>query len=471
VYKIFSRKTPFIEESNSVNRRTEFTFSVVFLTIGIVYGAWLLAFWPGFLGEDSLAVLLEIENDGTFHSGKPVFWYYFVKILAGPNELVEIPIAVQIIILAVIFSRILTWCLMQKMTKIFIFGLIFICLAPNMIYYGALLYSDGIYSACVTGLMFEFWLIARRRRIEITSLIILAIALPFAGFARANGIIFIVGVIPLLFLLGKAERCKLLLVSLAWCSVMVAANKAHKPIGIGVLFPMAIFETVNFLRPHPMGLWRELPRVSKETVAILTKDQPVEKIVEFYDPDYWDTLSLKAGGPAFLSLNKKERSKIVSEFYRYNIWQNIPAFLGSRVNVFMVSALSAGSIASLDYSPVIIGRSKSKSEYRKFGMVATESFLTTVFALTNAFRWILASPLLGAFLTIWLAARSLRTIDLPSLIVAVPLVIHLAGIFFFSIAGEYRYLLPYFVAPLVLLPMMEMQRRDTNAEHVLRDMR
>jgi hypothetical protein len=460
---VFAQRTPFIEEKHPSPRREALTFLLVFTTVVIIYGTWFVAFWPGFLGEDSLAVFLEIENDGTFHSGKPVFWYYFIKILSGPNELVEIPIAVQMLVSAVVFSRILSWCLVQKMQRIFIFGLFLICLAPNMLFFVGLLYADGIYAVCVVGLLFEFWLVSQRRRITPASLVVLLLVFPFAVFARANGMVFLATVVPLIFTLSNTDRCKLIALSIIWCGVVFVETHAHKPRTHSVVFPMALFETVNFLRPHPMNLWQESPRVSEATKNIITKWQPLEKVLEYYDPDYWDTLVYKPGGPDFFRFDRNDRKKITAEFFRYNLWHNLPAFLGSRVNIFMVSTLAGGGFPSLEGSKYYISRIKSQSQFRLMGMSSLESILTKIYNFSFSYRWLLWSPLLGVFLTISALLRGWRHRDISILIVAVPLVIQLVGIFFFSIAGEYRYLLPYFTSPLLLLPVLEMQRRQAVA--------
>lgn len=60
----------------------------------------------------------------------------------------------------------------------------------------------------------------------------------------------------------------------------------------------------------------------------------------------------------------------------------------------------------------------------------------------------------------WLIKSGWQRRDVPTLLVTVPMLVQLGGIFFFSIAGEYRYLLPYFVLPLVLLPVLATQRRQ-----------
>lgn len=54
------------------------------------------------------------------------------------------------------------------------------------------------------------------------------------------------------------------------------------------------------------------------------------------------------------------------------------------------------------------------------------------------------------FSTLLMAWRGRRTVEF---IVLLPMAIQFGGIFLFSSAGEYRYLLPFFVLPLLLFPI------------------
>lgn len=459
-----STADPFpFERTRTGPRQTTQPFLLVWLLICAVYGLWLLTFWPGVLGEDSLAVMLEIESNGAFQSGKPILWYYFVKLLSGSAGLVEVPIATQMLIASLVFSRILAWCWLQRMTKVFIFGLVFICLAPHMIFFIGVLYSDAIFTVGVTGLLFEVWLVANRRRITTASLVMIGITLPFAVFGRSNGVVLLLALLPLLAILRNADRLKLGAVTLAWCTVIYAGNESHQTNKHGVLFPLALFETVNFLQPHPMGLWRTSPRVSDRTIQVLTRYQPLDKILDYYDPDYWDPLVYNGNGPFLLRLTPREQKRIVKEFFRYNLWQNIPDFLGSRVNIFLVSTLAEGGFPALEYSFHVLPKTQSQSEFRKMKMERVEPFFRALHEFSFACRWVLWTPLLGIGLMFWLLKSGWQRRDFPALLVTVPMAIQLGGIFFFSIAGEYRYLLPYFVLPLVLLPMLTAQRRQPAA--------
>lgn len=45
-------------------------FLALFLLLFCAYSLWLITFWPGVLGEDSVAILLEAHNPDAFRSGR-----------------------------------------------------------------------------------------------------------------------------------------------------------------------------------------------------------------------------------------------------------------------------------------------------------------------------------------------------------------------------------------------------------------
>jgi len=436
----------------SVGSPDPFIYALALLVVA--YAIWLLTFWPGILGEDSLAILLEVQTNGKLTSGKPVFWYFFVKTFFEPTGLVEVPIGVQLLLSAVVFARILGWCWAHGLRKTFAFLLVFVCLAPHMIFYIGSLNPDAIFAVAASGLLFELWLIARTRKLSRVSLLMCLIVLPFAVFSRANGIVFLGAVLYAAALLGTADRIKLLAAAISWCTIVVTGQISHNVRTHDALYPLALFETVNFLQPRPMNLWRERPRVSEETIQTLTRYQPIQKIIENYDRDYWDPLIYKPDGPQLQSLSRADMQIIVNQFFRYNLWQNLPAFLSSRVNIFMVSALAQGGLVSVEYAPHVLAQIRSESQFRRFHLTTLESVLISVHAFSEKYRWLLWTPWLGIALLFIMVRRGLSTKSRPMLIVAIPMAVQLLAIFALSIAGEYRYLLPFFTLPLVALPAL-----------------
>ncbi len=399
-------------------------------------------------------MLLEVQSDGAIPSGKPSFWYYYVKALVGSTGLVEVAIGFQLLLSALVFSRILGWCWQHGLKKTFFFLLIFICLAPHMINFIGALYTDGTFAVAASGLLFELWLVAQTRRLSPVSLLVCAILLPFAVFFRPNGLVFLAPVLYVAALLNGSDRAKLLGVSLTWCVLAFAGVKLHDTRSHGAVYPLALFETVNFLQPRPMNLWQGWKRVSDPTVEVLTRHQTLANILQHYDRDYWDPLIYAPDGPHLDDLNEADKNTVVTEFFRYNLWQNLPAFLGSRVNIFMVSALAQGGLVSTDYAPYVLSQVKTNSRFRPFHLTALESALTSLYAFSERKRLLLWTPFLGIVLLFKLGHRGWRERSKPMLLVAIPMTIQLLAIFAFSIAGEYRYLLPFFTLPLVALPAL-----------------
>ena len=85
--------------------------------------------------------------------------------------------------------------------------------------------------------------------------------------------------------------------------------------------------------------------------------------------------------------------------------------------------------------------------------------LLPLYHWSHSVGWGLWSPLVGIALAAALALRGWQRRDWLLVLLVAPLALQLAGIFFFSIAGEYRYLLPFFTATAALLPMFAFERR------------
>jgi hypothetical protein len=427
----------------------------------VVYGAYLLAYWPGILGEDSYAILREVDTQREQQSGKPIFWYLFVKLFYEPWHLVEVPIGVQMGIAAVLQGRILSWLWTHDMRKSFFFCLVFVSLSPHLMFMVGSLYSDGIFAVSMAALLFELWLAARTRRFGALSMWVVFLAMPFAVFSRPNGIANLVPVLCILLVLPWRSRWMLLAVTLFWSGLAgYGASKHEYQRPIGTAFPLALHETVNFMQRHPMYYFVETRPVTRATEEVLAAHSPLELIQQYYDRDYWDPLVFFPGGPDFLAMSAENKAIITREFYRHNLWNNFPAFMSSRVNIFLVAALGKGLFPHPDYTEAVIGKTKAESEYRKFKLDGFRHFVMSLQVAQYHWRWLLWTPFIGIALALWLVARGWRHRDLATTAIAGIYVVQLGAIFIFSIAGEYRYLLCFFTAPLVLLPLANIARQD-----------
>lgn len=432
--------------------------------LALVYGSWLLAFWPGVLGEDSLAVLLEIEHPDDRHSGKPALWYWFVRLCYEGTRRVEVPIAVLMVLAILVFARILAWYWQHGLRKSGVALFILICVTPHMVYFSGTLYPDGYYAIAVAGLLFELWFAVKVGRMSAAGLLVTAVTLPFAAFARPNGIIFLVPIAVALLWVDRRSRVWMSVILATSLGLNIAAVEMRRDVpGHGALFPLVIFETANFLQPRPMNIWTTEPRVLPETVALLQQRGIYDQVVRYYDPDYWDPLVFNPQGPRVMGLPKKDQKVLVHQFLTYNLWHNIPKFVGSRVNVMLTSALAQGGLPAHSYAEHVLAQLESRSRFRIHGWEPLTVALFQLHEQSYKWRWLLWTPFIGIAMTFWALATGWRRRDRALLLVGIPMCIQFVAIMLFSIAGEYRYLLPFFTLPLAMIPAYVGLRSEVNS--------
>ncbi|CAN7577623.1 hypothetical protein LJR129_004197 [Acidovorax sp. LjRoot129] len=451
-------------------------FLVLLLLLVGVYGAWLATFWPGVLGEDSVAVLLEVQNPEAFRSGKTVVWYYFVKLLYGTTARVEAPVIASLLICAALLARMLAWYWEHRLYKVFWFALFAIALAPHMIYFMGSLYPDGLFAVASAAMLFEVWLCVKRRTASTASLSVLALALPFAVFVRPNGLILLVPVALGAFWMEGRGRVWWVAITVCWCAIVSIGNQLHRTTTQETQFPLAAFETAGFLQKRAMNeLWKlyphmndpwvlAAPKVSQPSIEALSRQHSLEKIQQYRDPVYWDMLVFHPEGPQVGGLSTEDKRIVVREFWTYNLWHNLPDFVASRVNVFLSAALAQGGFPSLSYASNVLPRVSSESTYRIFQLEEAEHWSHKIHAKSYRWRWVLWTPWLGFALLLWAAGRCIRCIDVPVLLIVFPMILQWGGVFFFSIAGEYRYLLPFFTLPLALLPAISSATKNAGLD-------
>jgi hypothetical protein len=132
--------------------------------------------------------------------------------------------------------------------------------------------------------------------------------------------------------------------------------------------------------------------------------------------------------------------------------------MGSRVNIFLVSALAQGGEVGLDYSFYVLPQTHAISKHRELSIAQLTKAANYFLDITYPYRWIFWTPLLGVGLLLLFARQAWRDRAPSHICIALTMLIQLLAIFFFSIAGEYRYLLPFFTLPMAILPILSYGR-------------
>lgn len=445
-----------IASANASDSRVRLGVALVLL---LNYGIWLLAFWPGILGEDSLSVMLEVDGHQGHLSGKPLAWVLFIRGLYGGTGHTEVAVAVQVLLMALMMSRILAWVWAQGLHKSAVALAVLVCLAPHMSFFATTLYPDALFAVATVAFLFECWRVAQTRTLTVQSALVLFFVFPLAVFLRANGMASLLGLLVAGAHLKNRQRFWLLAMAVMWLAAHAVATTQVRGNPQSALFPLVLHETVNFVQPRPSNLWANRQPVRESTLQVLTARSDLATVQRFYDRDYWDPLIFHPDGPRLGALSEAERDVLIRDFFEHNLWVNLPAFFSSRVNIFLSASLGHGGFPDVGYSRYVLPRTQAESRFRLPISSHLEPFARASMELSFAYRYLLWSPLWGMVLLVLVGRQALVERQHAHWAVVVPMAAQLGGIVLFSTAAEYRYLLPLFLAPLCLWPMWLMGRR------------
>lgn len=451
-----------VREESSTNRAYK-SFFLIFSLISLVYGIWLYSNWPGNLGNDSMAALMEAtDKTGQISSGKTAVWIGFIKLILALNNNIGAITTTQMLISAFVFSRIIHYIYRNHgiLRSAIIFT--FFAVTPHILNFSGTIYPDGLFSVCGVGLVFEIWICLKRSKVTRFSAFFIFLCLPFAIFARSNGAILLIPYIYLLFNIERRSRLIIASIGIFWTltSIFLSLHQNGKP--QEAIYPLVIFETANFVQPHPFSVAFGLPAydVSGPTVEVLEKYGGIQKFNEWYDRDYWDSLVHQPDSPNVLAISLDDQQILIKEFLSYNLWHNIPAFLSSRVNVFIVSAFAEGHFPTAETKSYVLNNFKNNYSELSPSLFFTK-WTTTFNSISWKYRFLLWSPFFGIAMLAAATVMSWKRMKIDYLVIHASLVLQLIAIFLFSSAGEYRYLLTYFLLPIVLYPMICDLRRGT----------
>ncbi|HOB66125.1 hypothetical protein [Ottowia sp.] len=427
-----------------------------------VYFAWYLGVWPGPLGQDGYSLIANINQGVPRYTGKDPAWLLYALATYGATQRVEALMLPLILFQGIILSRIIGWTYINHYKKTAIFLIVFVACTPHILNFSTSAYPDAIFSLAFVGLLFEVWLSSRQEKISALGLFYLFFLFPIACFFKGNGVIALLPVIYLAIHFKGALRWGILAIILFWtAAIQIGAKIYDLGGGHGAVKPLILFETINFMQSRPMNLWETRHMVTDRTKEIMYRYVTQEDIDRLYDRDYWDTFWHQNQDRVMLrNMTKTDERRLRADFLKYNVWRNIPAFASSRVNIFLASMLGQGGMVGPDDARHTLSNKPgsrldaTKSEYNPLNLTAYPKLLNQVYEFSYDWRFLLWTPMLGLFLIFICTKQSIRKHDRAAFIISAALLIQLMGIFIFSIAAEYRYILIIFYAPLILSPII-----------------
>ena len=426
----------------------------------ISHTAWYLGVWPGPMGQDGYSLIANINQGGAKYTEKDPGWLLYALATYGITNRLEGLVIPSILVHIAIFTRIIGWTYLQGYKKTAIFGLIFIASAPHILNFETSLYPDSLFSLAFIGVLFEIWICLKDGKLNPYSIIALTILTPAAAFFKGNGILIFAPLIYLALKLNKPSRLAIISMAIAWTFVIHVGGKINDlGKGHGALQPLILFETINFMQSKPMNLWETRHMVTDRTKEILYQYISQPDIDYLFDRDYWDTLwHQNQDRVKFRHMPKDDRRALRKEFFSYNVWRNIPAFTSSRVNIFLASAFAQGGMVGPGDAKHGLDKVETKSTHNTFNLEFLPAATVNLFDISYHLRFLLWSPLLGIFLIIYCLNKSIQQRNANDICITLTLFAQMAGIFTFSIAAEYRYMLILFYAPLILLPLLYSQK-------------
>jgi hypothetical protein len=412
------------------------------------------------MGQDGFSLIANINQGVPKYTGKDPAWLLYALATYGLTNRLEAIVIPSIILHVIIFTRMLSWIYFQGHKKTVFFCLVFISCTPHILNFETSLYPDSIFNLAFIGLLFEIWLSLKIKRPSTYSTISLLILFPIAAFFKGNGILILAPIFYLAYKLNKNDRRLLILMTIVWTLAIQIGGKVNDlGKGHGVFQPLILFETINFMQSKPMKLWETQHMVTDKTKKIIYQYISQENIDGLFDRDYWDTLwHQNPDKVKFRSMTKEDREDLQKEFFKYNLWRNIPAFTSSRVNIFLATAFAQGGMVGPSDAKNGLNNVSTKSKYNLFGFDYLGGVITNIFDESYGLRFILWSPLLGIFLIIRCSMLSIQQKNLDDIVIAATLAAEMMAIFAFSIAAEYRYMLIIFYSPLLLLPLLYSQK-------------
>ena len=384
---------------------------------------------------------------GNLTDQKPFLYARFIQLFSLGGRWIPAAIVAQILVAAGAFARML--CLLGR-TRMPTAGLacyLILLLNPYVAMMLTYVQNDPLFSVAVAALTCEAAYAARRREANWPTLLVFGLYTPMALLFRENGKVFMAMLWAVIAITAPTIRRRTLLASAA--GVAAVASGA---IGVDftlsqrhlIVYPMVIHEVVNVARPvfeEPLGT-----RLSPEIRASIGEER-LAQAVEWYSPDHWDSIAFVPGGPKLLDLDTAAKGRIVTAFLRHDLWTNLPAVLGHRVQLFLTAATAGRPIETHGLPRASLEALHISGAPRR----ARERRRTTVgrlYQFTVRNRALLWSPLPGAALVVALCAEGLVRRDRIAVGIGVLLATQAALVALFAPAAEFRYLfLLYLAAP------------------------
>jgi len=422
-------------------------FAGIFVLLCAYYLLWYAHFWPGVFDYDSGVYLTEVAT-GQVKDVKPFFYARFLQAFSLGGHFFPAAVVAQIVTAAAALARILFVARRSRVHPVVLVFLVALLINPYVAMMLSYVQNDVLFSVAVAVLCCEAAFFWRTQRITRSGLLVFMAFFPIAFFFRENGKLFGLMLWGFMVLNASARVSYRLLLAPVGCVALAALSA----IGVDfsrpwpLVYPMVIHEVVGLARPEfaePAG--SKLSMESRQAVG----EERLVQAVPFYSADLWDTIGFVQGGPKLLDLPDERKSRLIKSFFVQDLWFNLPAVVGHRIELFLTAATAQREFFPATYEiPQNLpeGLRATATDSRKH--VSARGLARGLFEVTLRYRAFLWSPLPGVLLALALCLRGVWRRDRVALGIGVPLCAQTLLIAAFAPAAEFRYLFPLYLAPL-----------------------
>ncbi len=435
-------------------------FVVFFVLEFIVLLLWWFSFYPAVLSSDSIEQWRQATSF-QFNDWHP---YLHTLLLAGLRQLWDSPavmVLFQILCTAFLFAYIFHYLWNKEVNRYLLvvcFALVLVSVPVGINTVN--LWKDTLFSLALVGMAFSVMVVFFEKKApsKLQFLMLLLSAIAVIQF-RKNGIIYI-GFLPVLLFIYFGKK-----IWIRWfISLVIVLFLSLQYWLFGIL---EVEPTPELYRNIPVyhataGFYARMPLTIMTTASkrFMEKLFSPEDLVSKYNPIAVDSIFWSDRLNRELLSSSEFKTIVEADFYRYNLWINLPTYLGDRVNMFVATVFGYNSLYSDSIDINAYGLKLTPILSQLHDVLVRLLNFTRGNLLLLVMVW---SAWLGCVLCFVLFVDSIYRRRYHFQIFASILLVQMPFLFFLSPSASWRYVYFMYLALLIIFPIYYLPIKDSDS--------